>query len=381
MKADLRRILIRRVVAIPIPIRLWFGAACIPPRPREVEIMRSCENIDIRLLGLLECPRDHSALHIASGHLYCCRGHRYPIVSGVPVFLLAEKEQTVGIATASLKAAESAIGSPLYVDTLGLSEEEKRGIERDWLAGSKVDPAISYLIGATSGLGYVNLIGRLESYPIPNIPVGNGSSELLLDIGSNWGRWSVSAARKGWRVVAIDPSLGAILAAQRAFSDMKLDISLVCGDARFLPFKANLFRCAFSYSVVQHFSEGDAEVAIAEMGRVLRRGGFAKIQMAHKGGLRSTYSRTRRDYLDGGPFRVRYLSLALMRDIFETHIGPSTLMAEAFGGLGLLAEDRKYVSTKAKVLIAISVLLKKLSVFVRPLVHLADSVYIISTKQ
>ena len=176
--------------------------------------MRPSEDIDSRVLSLLECPRDHSELSIESGHLCCARGHRYPIVSGVPVFLLAEKEQTIGIATASLKAAESAIGGPLYVDTLGLSEEEKRGIERDWIAGGKVDPAISYLIGATSGWGYVNLIGRLESYPIPNIPIGSGDGELLLDVGSNWGRWSVSAARKGWRVVGIDPSLGAIVAAQ-----------------------------------------------------------------------------------------------------------------------------------------------------------------------
>lgn len=143
--------------------------------------------IDSRLLSLLECPRDHSELCLDSGHLYCARGHRYPIVSGVPVFLLAEREQTIGIAVASLKAAESAIGAPLYVDTLGLSEEEKRGIERDWIRGGKIDPAISYLIGATSGLGYVNLIGRLDSYPIPNIPIGNGDGELLLDVGSNWG--------------------------------------------------------------------------------------------------------------------------------------------------------------------------------------------------
>ena len=345
-----------------------------------MEIMGSSENIDIRLLRLLECPRDHSELRIESGHVCCAQGHRYPIVSGVPVFLLAEREQTIGIATASLKAAESAIGSPLYVDTLGLSEEEKRGIERDWIARSKIDAAISHLIGATSGWGYANLIGKLESYPIPEIPVGNGKGELLLDVGSNWGRWSVSAARKGWRVVGIDPSLGAILAAQRAFSGMGLDIAFVCGDARFLPFKTDLFRCTFSYSVIQHFSETDAELAIAELGRVLRRGGLAKIQMAHEGGLRSTYWRTRRDYLDSGPFRVRYWSLASMRDVFETKIGPSTLVAEAFGGLGLLAEDRNYVSTKAKVLIAISMALKKLSIFVRPLIRLADSVYVMSTK-
>jgi SAM-dependent methyltransferase len=302
-------------------------------------------------------------------------------VSGVPVFLLAEKEQTIGIAAASLKAAESGIGGPLYVDTLGLSDAEKRGIERDWIAGSKIDPAISYLIGATSGVGYVNLIGRLESYPIPEIPIGNGNAELLLDVGSNWGRWSVSAAREGWRVVGIDPSLGAILAAQRAFSGMRLDMAFVCGDARFLPFKADTFRCAFSYSVIQHFSQADAELSITELGRVLRRGGFAKIQMAHKGGLRSTYWRTRRDYVDSGSFRVRYWSLASMREVFEKKIGPVSCTAEAFGGLGLLAEDQNYVSTKAKLLIAISLFLKKISIFVRPLVYLSDSVYIVSIKQ
>lgn len=56
-------------------------------------------------------------------------------------------------------------------------------------------------------------------------------------------------------------------------------------------------------------------------------------------------------------------------------------MAEAFGGLGLLAEDRAYVSGKAKVLIAISAWLKKASALVHPLILLADSVYVVATKQ
>jgi hypothetical protein len=295
--------------------------------------------------------------------------------------LLAEHEPTIGIASSSLKAAERAIGGPLYVDTLGLSEEEKHKIEQEWTLDGKIDSVISYLIAATSGLGYKDLIGRLEHYPIPNIPIGIANGELLLDLGSNWGRWSVSAARKGWRVIGIDPSLGALLAAQRAFSKMGLDIAYVCGDARFLPFKAASFQCVFSYSVIQHFSETDAAICIAQLGRVLSRGGFAKIQMAHKGGLRSTYIRTRRDYLDAGHFRVRYWSLADLRAEFEGKIGPSKLTAEAFGGLGLLYEDRDYVSTKAKVLIAISARLKKVSTFVRPLIYLADSVYVAATKQ
>jgi cyclopropane fatty-acyl-phospholipid synthase-like methyltransferase len=44
-----------------------------------------------------------------------------------------------------------------------------------------------------------------------------GAGKLLLDIGCSWGRWSISAARNGWCVVGIDPSLGAIMAARRAF--------------------------------------------------------------------------------------------------------------------------------------------------------------------
>ncbi len=336
---------------------------------------------DFRLVNILECPRDHSELRVENGNFCCLLGHKYPILDGIPIFLLAEKQQTIGIALASLEAAEKPMGGPLYIDTLGLSDEEKRGIERDWPGKGDIDPVISYLVGATSGWGYANLIGKMRSYPIPNIPLGPGAGELLLDIGSNWGRWSVSAARKGWKVVGIDPSLGAIMAARRAFSSMGLDISFICGDARFLPFKADVFRSVFSYSVIQHFSEIDAEMAIAEIGRVLRRDGYSKVQMAHKGGVRSTYVRTRRNYKNAGIFRVRYWPLVAIRSIFEKHIGPSNLIAEAFGGLGVLAEDRMYVSTKAKFLIGISELMKKLSFVVTPLISLADSVYVVSVKR
>ena len=337
--------------------------------------------MDPALLNILQCPRDHSDLHVAERHLCCALGHRYPLIEGVPIFLLAEKEQTIGIASASLEAAQSGIGGPLYINTLGLSEDEKRGIERDWLvAGSDVDPTISYLVGATSGIGYVSLIGRLTGYPIPNIPLDDGAGELLLDVGSSWGRWSVSAARKGWRVVGIEPSLGAIMAARRAFSGKESEIFFVCGDARFLPFKADVFRCVFSYSVFQHFSQIDAKRAVAEIGRVLRPDGFSKIQMAHKGGIRSRYVRMCLNDTNIGTFRVRYWSLASIRRVFERNIGPSSLIAEAFGGLGLLSEDRNYVSIKAKLLIGISEFMKKLSYLFPLVIWLADSIYVVSAR-
>ena len=297
------------------------------------------------------------------------------------MFLLAEQEPTLGIATASLRAAESGGGGPLYVETLGIPDELRRRVERDWTPDATIDAAISYLLGATSGRGYVNQIGRLQSYPIPDIPIGAGDGRLLLDIGSSWGRWAVSAARKGWQVVGLDPSIGAIAAAKRAFSRSGLDMTFVCGDARFMPFQPDSFQCVFSYSVIQHFSESDAEIALAEVGRVLRRGGFAKIQMAHKGGLRSTYSRTRREYVNSGRFRVRYWSLPSLQEVFERTIGRSTLTAEAYGGLGLLPEDQKYVSSTARALIAVSALLKRLSTSIGPLIYLADSVYVLAEKR
>jgi SAM-dependent methyltransferase len=182
-------------------------------------------------------------------------------------------------------------------------------------------------------------------------------------------------------VVAIDPSLGAIMASRRAFSGIGLQISYVCGDARFLPFNSSTFQCAFSYSVIQHFSEADAQLALAEVGRVLKQNGFAKIQMAHRGGVRSTYNRTRLDYEAAGPFRVRYWSLASIRHTFELNIGSTKVSAEAYGGLGLLAEDKKYVSTGAKLLIAVSQLMKTFAVFVKPLIWLADSVYVVSVER
>jgi SAM-dependent methyltransferase len=309
-------------------------------------------------------------------------GHSYPIVNGVPVFVLPEKEQTLGVASASYDAATNAKGAPLYLKTIGVSDIERSGIKRSWVQSEKidrVDPAISYLVGATSGLGYTNLIGQLKSYPIPKIPVQPGAGKLLLDIGCSWGRWSISAARNGWCVVGIDPSLGAIMAARRAFN-CEQDVMFVCGDARFLPFKNNTFDCVFSYSVIQHFSEDDAQITLAEIGRILNNQGFSKIQMAHRGGLRSTYIRTRSNYFSQGIFRVRYWSLDNLNGAFDRSIGPSIILPEAFGGLGLLADDWQIVSGQAKVLILISIILKNVARIIKPLIRIADSVYVISTK-
>lgn len=339
--------------------------------------------IDHRLLNILECPRCHSELELVAEHLSCRSGHSYPIVDGVPVFILPEKQQTIGVALASYDAAANGTGGPLYLKTIGVSDVEKASIESYWAKGGgqadPIDPAISHLIGATSGLGYINLIGRLESYPVPRIPIKPGAGDLLLDVGCNWGRWSISAARRGWEVVGIDPSLGAIMAARRAFPNER-NAMFVCGDARFLPFNDNTFHCVFSYSVIQHFAEADAKTTLAEIGRVLAKNGCSKIQIAHRGGLRSIYIQLFSTHSREGVFHVRYWSLYEIIRVFSKKIGPSIAIPEAFGGLGLLSEDWRIVSPIAKVLIMVSTLLKKVAQIFGPLIRLADSVYIVSTK-
>jgi ubiquinone/menaquinone biosynthesis C-methylase UbiE/uncharacterized protein YbaR (Trm112 family) len=334
------------------------------------------------LLEILCCPRDGSDLRIEGRALCCAQGHAYPVVKGIPVFLLSEKQQTIGIAQASLVAAQSLEGDPLFINTIALSDQEKQRIMKKWEAGANaIDPVISYLVGATSGHGYKNLIGQMTTYPIPNIPLPCGDGRRLLDVGSSWGRWSVSAARKGWQVTAIDPSLGALLAAKRAFANENLKIDFVCSDARFMPFKPNKFSTAFSYSVIQHFSEDDAATTIAEVGRILAPGGEAKIQMANAHGFRSFYVRTRKNYLSGGNFRVRYWSLGTLKQLFAEKIGPTAISAEAFGGLGLLAEDWWVVNGRTKILIVISLLLRRISRAAPVLTRLADSVYLSAHKQ
>ena len=164
----------------------------------------------------LVCPRDHQGLNCGEDMLFCASDHRYPVVEGVPIMLIDDVDQTIGVATASLRRAhgkESPDRQPaqFHLESLGISEAEKKGIlELQERGDCEIDPVVAFLIGATSGYSYKHLIGRLQTYPIPELRLSDGRGKAFLDLGCNWGRWSIAAARKGYSVVGIDPSLGAI---------------------------------------------------------------------------------------------------------------------------------------------------------------------------
>ena len=241
--------------------------------------------------SLLACPYERTPLTRDERVLRCPNGHAFPIVVDVPVLLCSDVAQTIGLASNSLKVAwadvEGRNADPLFVDTLGISDEQKNGVRIAASRGYDVDPVVSHLVAATNGILYKHVVGLLHDYPIPEIRLSDGKGKTLLDVGCSWGRWSMAAAKKGYLPVGLDPSLGAILAAKRVANSLGLAFHGVVADARFLPFRAGSFDVVFSYSVLQHFSKGDARAALEDIRRVLHGDGTFLVQMASALGIRS----------------------------------------------------------------------------------------------
>ena len=336
---------------------------------------------------ILCCPKDCSSLVRQSDDVLSCgQGHRYPIFDSVPVLLRDDTAQTIDLAWASLARARSEPGSidgrdpDLYLESLGVSDAEKTMAVQLARANGEIDPVVSVLISATNGISYKHLIGTLSEYPIPVIRVPSTRSRVLLDIGCSWGRWSIAAARKGYHVFGIDPSLSAIMAAKRVAKQINLSIDYICGDARYLPFSDNGFDAVFSYSVIQHFSKTDAQQVLTEIGRVLKPSGSCLIQMPNYLGVRSLFNLARRKFAIGNGFEVRYWSISELRHTFASQIGPPELSVHCFFGLGLEPSDAHLMSHHVRWVVYISESLRKLSMKIPLLTHLADSVYVAAVK-
>lgn len=339
-------------------------------------------------LDNLVCPVTKKSLEYKEGMLFSPCGRSYPVVDGVPVMLLEDVEQTQNIVLPSIARAKSELDSidmraeHLYLESLGISDQEREGIVQLESAGkSKVDPVVAYMVAATSGNSYKSLLGKLREYPIPELRLPEGKGKMFLDVGCNWGRWSIAASRKGYSVVGIDPSLGAVMAAKRVAESLGLPIHFIVGDARFLPFPDNTFDTVFSYSVLQHFSKENSNTVLKEVSRVLRLGGVSLIQMAHVFGLRSMQHQIMRGFRDTKAFEVRYWSIPELYRIFRTSIGKSTISVDCYFGLGLQGNDRRFMPGTIKFIITISELLRKISHIFPFLKYVADSLYVKSICQ
>ncbi len=161
--------------------------------------------MDNRLLEMLICPRHQDGLEERGEDLVCQAGCVYPVVQGIPVLLRDDIEPTLWVASASLEKARQLRSLPsanadFCIETIGVSPQERASLAAALRSRTEnVDPVVSYLVGATNGILYKDVIGHLLSYPIP---------ELRLPFARDALFWILAAIGDGG---VLPPPKGAIL--------------------------------------------------------------------------------------------------------------------------------------------------------------------------
>jgi SAM-dependent methyltransferase/uncharacterized protein YbaR (Trm112 family) len=316
------------------------------------------------LMQHLACPRDKKGLEREASRLICSEGHSYPVVDEIPVMLIEEAESTHGYIGETLDAVKK------YEATGELPDGDAQPLNGD------VDPFVQAEIPYTSGNLYFSVQHKLERYPIPETRLWPGKGERLLDIGCNWGRWSIAAAKKGYKPVGFDPSLRAVLAARRVARQLGTAADFIVGDARFLPFRDDSFDVVFSYGVYQHLSKDNVRTSLDEVHRVLKRNGKTLFQMPNKYGIRQYQQHRRRGFTEGEGFDVRYWSPGELIETFRDKIGATRMFTDCYFGLGIQSSDADMLPLKFKLIVQTSEILRKVSRAFPPLIKLADSVYL-----
>lgn len=313
----------------------------------------------------LICPRDRQSLTLHDTTLICGQSHRYPIVDGIPVMLLDEATHTGGG----------------YTETVGhVTRQSELPETASDLSEERIAPLVQEVIAATCGNLYKPLIGKLTRYPIPDLRLPDGDGQFLLDIGCNWGRWCVSAARKGYQPVGIDPSLTAIRAARHVAQQLNVATRYVVADARYLPFAPQSFDVAFSYSVLQHFYREDVLQTLAEVARVLRPGGTCLVQMPNCFGLWNLLVQLRQGFKEPGYFVARYWRPGTLERVFTERIGPSQLSVDGFFSLNPQVTDKELLPPPYRLVVNLSDFLRRVSRKLPALLYIADSLYVQATR-
>ena len=328
---------------------------------------KSDEELDLWFLENLVCPIDKSRLSHQKKQLICSEHkHSYPIFKNIPIMLVKEIMPT---------------HSGFFQRTWDIVNE-KVDIEtnlKNEAVNKNIDPYVQEVIAATNSNFYVNLIKKLKRYPIPNFPKVPAAGRLLLDIGCNWGRWCLSASKSGFDPIGIDPILESILAAKRVAKQLNIKSKYLVADARYLPFRQNLFDYCYSYSVLQHFSKSDVKKVLPQIKYVLKPRGISQLQMLNKYGLRSLYIQMRRNFREPVEFETRYWSYNELLNVFEQNIGASKILLGSFFTQAQITELDLF-TLRNKLIFGISQFFNNLSLKIPYLKKYGDNLFLISQK-
>lgn len=317
----------------------------------------------------LVCPRDKNKLNNEGKQLVCPVGHTYPIVQGIPVMLVDDAESTHGYIEATLEKISK------------INQNDEDSSSNPKIGANNIDDYVQKEVPYTSGNLYFSIQNKLTRYPIPILRLPDSKGERLLDIGCNWGRWSIAASQKGYKVIGMDPSLDAVLAAKRVSKQLNLEPDFIVGDARFLPFETDAFDVVFSYGVFQHFSKENAKISFDEISRVLKKGNKTYLQMPNKYGVRQYYQYWKRGFTEGEAFEVRYWTPSELLKTFKEKFGETEISTDCYFGLGIQKSDVDLLPAHFKAVVHSSEILKKISQVFPPLIKVADSVYLVSKNQ
>ena len=140
----------------------------------------------------------------------------------------------------------------------------------------KIPWTVQQQIGATNGIHYLSLIGKLSEYPIPQIPIPKATTpnQILLDIGCGWGRWLVAGGEKNYIPVGMDFRLEFCETALGTMQDRGLKGYTIVADLKSPPFKDEILDVIWSFSVIQHTHKSRLDSCIKEIARILKKDGY-----------------------------------------------------------------------------------------------------------
>jgi len=141
--------------------------------------------------------------------------------------------------------------------------------------------------------------------------LGVDQGDAVLDLGCGFGRHAFEAARRGARVVALDAGRDEVLAVRATFAamfdagELGADTLAVAvqGDALALPFADETFDRVICSEVLEHIP--DDVGAMAELARVLRRGGTMAVTVPRRGPERINWALSNEYHeVPGGHIRI-----------------------------------------------------------------------------
>lgn len=321
----------------------------------------------------LACPQDKQKVKLNGNYLICPDNHRYPVVEDIPVMLFDDGSPTHGYITQTLEKIKRIEEGKNLNDVIVRRENEP----------DEIDGFVQTEVPYTCGTLYFSVQNHLSRYPFPEFRLPDGAGKRFLDLGCNWGRWTITAAKNNYQAVGIDPSLDACLAGKRIAKQLGADALFVVADARFLPFVDDAFDMSFSYSVIQHLKKSNADVSFNEMRRVTKDGGEVVVQMPNKYGIRCFYHQAKRGFSKEAKegAEVFYWTPAELMNTFIEKFGETEMSVDCYFGLGIQKNDADLLPLPYKMIVHTSEALRGLSKKLPFMTKIADSVYLHSINQ